>query len=108
MSRVKIVTYVPLENADAIRRVLGEAGAGALGEYSFCSYSVVGKGRFLPSDQANPHIGESGKLEVVEEERIEVTCERDKARAIIRAMKQVHPYEEVAYDVYALVGEDDL
>lgn len=108
MSQVKIVTFVPPENADAVRLALGEAGAGQIGEYSFCSYSVSGKGRFLPSENAHPHIGEPGKPEIVEEERIEVVCERANARAVIAAMKSVHPYEEVAFDIYPLIDESEL
>lgn len=106
--RVKIVTFVPLDNADAVRDALGKAGAGQIGEYSYCSYSVVGKGRFTPSNNANPHIGSSGVAEIVEEERIEVECDRSKAKAIIEAMKTAHPYEEVAFDVYPLLEETDL
>ena len=108
MSRVKIVTFVPVENADAVRQALGEAGAGKLGEYSFCSYSVLGTGRFLPSERANPHIGKPGVLESVQEDRIEVTCERADAKNIIAAMKAAHPYEEVAFDVYPLLDENEL
>lgn len=106
--RVKIVTFVPLENADAVREAIGNAGAGQIGEYSFCSYSVIGKGRFIPSNNANPHIGASGVAEVVEEERIEVECDRANAKAVIQAMKTAHPYEEVAYDVYPLISEEEL
>lgn len=106
--RVKIVTFVPLDNADAVRDALGNAGAGQIGEYSFCSYSVVGKGRFIPSENANPHIGQSGVAEVVEEERVEVECDRSKAKAVIQAMKSAHPYEEVAFDIYPLLEEGDL
>ena len=106
--RVKIVTFVPLENADTVRETIGNAGAGQIGEYSFCSYSVIGKGRFIPSDNANPHIGVSGAAEIVEEERIEVECDRSKAKTVIEAMKTAHPYEEVAYDVYPLLEETDL
>ncbi len=108
MSRVKIVTFVPTEQADEVRKALGDAGAGAIGEYSYCSYSVVGKGRFIPSDKAHPHIGRVGQAEVVEEERIEVICDRDKAKAVIAAMKAVHPYEEVAFDIIPLLDEDEL
>jgi len=108
MSKVKIVTFVPIDNADAVREALGKAGAGTIGEYTFCSYSVVGKGRFVPSKKANPHIGEAGKPEIVEEERIEVVCERDKAKAAVEAMKTAHPYEEVAFDVYPLLEESEL
>lgn len=107
-SKVKIVTFVPLANADDVREALGEAGAGKIGEYSFCSYSVVGKGRFVPSSKANPHIGTAGVLEVVEEERIEVVCERSDAQAVIKAMESAHPYEEVAFDVYPLISKDEL
>ena len=105
---VKIVTFVPLANADAVRQALGKAGAGQIGEYSFCSYSVVGKGRFTPSDQANPHIGRNGVPEIVDEERIEVVCNRHDAKVVIEAMKAAHPYEEVAFDVYPLLDESQL
>ena len=107
-TRVKIITFAPLENADAIRLALGDAGAGQIGEYSFCSYSTVGKGRFVPSENANPHIGTSDIAEVVEEERIEVVCDRANAKRVIKAMKQAHPYEEVAFDIYPLVDESQL
>ncbi len=107
-NKVKIVTFVPVENADEIRQALGSAGAGQIGEYSFCSYSIIGKGRFIPSENASPHIGESGVPETVEEERIEVVCERSKAKQVISAMKSAHPYEEVAFDIYPLVDESDL
>ena len=106
--RVKIVTFVPLDNADAVREALGKAGAGQIGEYSYCSYSVTGKGRFTPSNDASPHIGSSGVAEIVEEERIEVECDRSKAKAVIEAMKMAHPYEEVAFDIYQLLDEEEL
>ena len=106
--RVKIVTFVPLNSADAVREALGKAGAGQIGEYSYCSYTVTGKGRFIPSDNANPHIGSAGVAETVEEERIEVECDRSKAKEVIEAMKTAHPYEEVAFDIYSLLEEDEL
>lgn len=108
MRKVKIVTFAPLDYADIVRQALGDAGAGAIGEYSYCSYSVVGKGRFMPSDNANPHIGQPGMPEIVDEERIEVICERDKARTVIAAMKEAHPYEEVAFDIIPLLEESEL
>lgn len=108
MKKVKIVTFVPLENADAVRKALGEAGAGQIGEYSYCSYSVTGHGRFTPSDKANPHTGHAGLQEIVVEERIEVVCDPDKAKQAIAAMKKAHPYEEVAFDIYPLLQEAEL
>lgn len=107
-TKVKVVTFVPLEDADKVRLALGEAGAGQIGEYSYCSYSVVGKGRFTPSANANPHIGNANTPEIVEEERIEVKCGRVHAKVVISAMKAAHPYEEVAYDIYPLIEEEDL
>src|SRR5260370_28332783 len=98
-TRVKISTTVPLENADQVREALGKAGAGSIGEYRFCSFSVTGKGRFLPTDKANPHIGEPGKPEVVEEEQIEVTCDRTIAKQVIAALKAAHPYQEVIIEI---------
>ncbi len=108
MHKVKIVSFVPVKDADVVRQALGQAGAGLIGEYSFCSYSVVGTGRFLPSKNANPYIGTPGEPEAVQEERIEVTCNRTDAKAAITAMRTVHPYEEVAFDVYPLLDEGEL
>lgn len=108
MANVKIVTFVPIADADKVRDALGNAGAGQIGEYSFCSYSVIGKGRFVPSNKANPHIGVANKPETVNEERIEVVCQRANAKAVIEAMRQAHPYEEVAFDVYPLLDVSDL
>ncbi len=101
---VKLVVFVPDKNADAIRNALGEVGAGIIGEYSFCSYSVSGVGRFKPNDIANPHIGSANKLEAVSEERIEVTCQKVQAAHIVEVIKDVHPYEEVVIDVYPLLN----
>lgn len=108
MSNVKIVTFVPIEQADAVRQAFGDAGAGVIGEYSYCSYTVTGQGRFVPSAAANPHIGQPGVAEIVEEERIEVVCDRADAKALIVALRAVHPYEEVAFDIYPLIDESDL
>ena len=101
---VKLVVFVPEENADEVRHALGEAGAGQIGKYSFCSYSIKGVGRFIPSDEAKPHIGSAGKLEEVDEERIEVACEKEQASKIIAVIKKVHPYEEVVVDIYPMLS----
>lgn len=95
---------MPEENADAVREALGKAGAGQIGEYSYCSYSIKGVGRFKPSEKADPHIGEAGKLEEVNEERIEVACEKSQASKIIQVIKDVHPYEEVVIDIYPMLS----
>lgn len=99
---VKLVVFVPESHADIVRQALGEAGAGKIGNYSFCSFSSKGTGRFLPEQGANPAIGEVGSLEEVAEERIEVICPRERLHDVIEAMKKAHPYEEVAFDIYSL------
>lgn len=98
----KLIVYVPLSHADAVREAIGSVGGGKLGNYSFCSFSTRGVGRFKPEAGAQPHIGTVGKLEEVEEERIEVTCETALIEKVIAAIKKVHPYEEVALDIYQL------
>ncbi|MBI5134319.1 MAG: hypothetical protein HZA81_02970 [Candidatus Taylorbacteria bacterium] len=103
MAQRKIVVYVPLSHADTVREAIGTAGGGRLGKYSFCSFSIRGIGRFRPDEGANPHIGKVGSLESVEEERIEVTCDKEIEEKVISAIKKVHPYEEIALDVYELV-----
>lgn len=108
MSRVKIITYVPSSHADKVRETFGQAGAGTIGEYTYCSFSSVGQGRSLPSNQTTPFYGQKGELSVEQEERIEVVCERSMAQKAIAGMKSVHPYDEVAYEVIALVDEDEL
>jgi hypothetical protein len=107
-TRVKISTTVPKEDADKLREAVGRAGAGIVGDYSFCSFSYTGQGRFIPSKDANPTIGEANKLEIVEEERIEVECERTMAKKVVEALKQAHPYEEVIVDVVPLLDIDQL
>ena len=81
---------------------MGKAGAGGIGNYSFCSFSAKGTGRFKPGKGAHPAVGKIGKIERVKEEKIETVCERKKIAKVVAAIKKVHPYEEVALDVYPL------
>ncbi len=99
---VKLVVFVPLSHADVVRLALGEAGAGRIGNYDFCSFSSSGVGRFCGNKKSNPTVGESGRYESVEEERVEVIVPRVILELVIKKMKSVHPYEEVAFDVYAI------
>lgn len=100
---VKVVVYVPETHANQIREVLGKVGAGKVGNYSHTSFSAKGVGRFLPLAGAHPSIGQVGKLEEVPEERIETVCFKKDLEEVIKAVKLVHPYEEIAIDVYPLV-----
>ncbi len=100
---VKIVVTVPQADANNLRKAIGEAGAGKAGNYSYCSYSVLGTGRFTPEAGADPAIGEVGKPEAVAEERIEVTCLKTQVSAVVAAIRAAHSYEELAIDVYPLI-----
>lgn len=98
----KWVIYVPCEHAEAVREAVFAAGAGHIGDYSHCSWSVTGTGQFLPHDGATPAIGTVGAVEHVTEDRVEVIAPAA-ARARIRAaLHAAHPYEEPAFDVFTL------
>lgn len=99
---VKLVVFTPLTHADVVRDALGNAGAGKIGNYDFCSFSTRGTGRFRGNENSNPAIGSALKYEQVEEEKIEVVVQRTILNDVIDAVKKVHPYEEVAFDVYPL------
>ena len=93
----KLTTYVPLVNTEDILEALSKAGAGKIGEYEACSFQQTGIGTFKPSNNANPHIGKQGKLENVQENRIEVLIPEYAVNSVLKALIEAHPYEEIAY-----------
>jgi hypothetical protein len=97
---VTLVITVPETHGDRMREALGRAGAGKIGEYSHCSFSVKGIGRFLPNKGANPFIGKEGSLEEVVEERIEAVCSAALLEHVLEEIKKAHPYEETVIDIY--------
>ncbi len=100
--RYKIVVYVPEDHADELREAMGNAGAGKIGNYSHCTFTLKGTGRFRPEEGANPAIGSVGKLEEVSEDRIETICAGARLQDVLKAIRSVHPYEEPATDVYPI------
>jgi dinuclear metal center YbgI/SA1388 family protein len=101
-SLVKVAVFVPAEHVEQVATAMSEAGAGVIGEYSSCSFRMEGKGTFRGSRKSTPFKGKPLNLEEAKETRIEMVAPRARVSAVIAAMKTVHPYEEVAYDVYAL------
>jgi len=99
---VKLVTFVPESHANIVRKAIGKAGGGILGNYDNCTFSIKGIGRFRGLKGANPAIGKVGVLESVNEERIEVTVQKNKLKAVIKAIRSAHPYEEIPIDIYKL------
>lgn len=98
----KIVVFAPATAADTLREQLTAAGAGAIGDYDSCTFSTPGEGRFRPLPGANPTIGSTGELAVVDEVRIEMVCPRALRQQVVDVLLAVHPYQEPAYDVIAL------
>lgn len=102
----KLAVFVPAQHLDRVREAMAQAGAGLIGNYSHCSFNLPGTGTFLGSDASSPSVGEKGKLESVAEIRLEMILPAWRLDAVTAAMKSVHPYEEVAYDVYPLDNAD--
>ncbi|MBM7660810.1 dinuclear metal center YbgI/SA1388 family protein [Bacillus mesophilus] len=98
----KLVVFVPATHAEGLREALGKAGAGHIGNYSYCTFNTRGMGMFKPEEGTTPYIGQQGQLEEVEEVKVETIFSEDLQRKVLSAMQKAHPYEEVAYDVYPL------
>ena len=103
----KVAVYVPITHSEQLRQAMGNAGAGHIGAYSHCSFSVAGEGRFLPLEGTNPFIGQVGAIETVQEERVETVVPKKLLGQVLAAMKEAHPYEEIAYDIVALENAYD-
>lgn len=100
--QVKLVVFVPEADLDKVSEAMWHAGAGRIGEYSECSYRLLGTGTFRGSAASNPTIGQKGMREEVKEWRLEVVCPERKVSEIVAAMRKAHCYEEVAFDLYPL------
>lgn len=108
MQLYHLVVYVPVTHADSVRKALADAGAGRIGEYESCSFSCRGTGRYCPCERAHPHIGRSGELAEVEEERVEVVVTDEALKDVLRAVKEVHPYEEPALHLWPMLDYKDF
>lgn len=100
----KLVVFVPTDHAEAVRSAMFSAGAGSIGDYDECSFTLEGTGSFRPNESANPFVGEQGQRHSEPETRIEVIAPRHLSSRVISAAVAVHPYEEVAFDRYPLMN----
>ncbi len=98
----KLTTYIPRDNANALKEELFKAGAGNIGNYSNCSFTVEGIGSYMPGAQTNPTKGRIGKTHFEEETQIHMTYPKANERLILKALFKHHPYEEVAYEISTL------
>jgi hypothetical protein len=99
----KLVVFVPADALDAVREAVFEAGAGRIGDYERCSWYTEGTGTFLGGEGTSPALGEKGREERVSELRLETVFPADRHDDVIAALRSAHPYEEPAFDVYALL-----
>lgn len=102
MDCYKLIVYVPNDYKEQVKDACFNAGAGQLGQYDRCSFEVQGVGQFRARPGATPFIGKIDQVTTVTEVRIEMICEKKSMPAILQAMKQAHPYEEPAYDVFKM------
>jgi len=98
----KLAVFVPLGYEDRVRQALGDLGLGLIGRYSHCSFASRGQGTYVPQAGARPFQGEAGKLARTPESRLEMLAPQPLLAAALTRLKEVHPYEEVAYDLYPL------
>lgn len=101
----QLVVYVPQSHAENVRHVIGDAGVGSIGNYSHCSFSSSGTGSFLPHSGAHPYLGSVGKVEQMDEQRIEAIVPEHLLRKVVARMVKAHPYEEPAYQVIPIQNE---
>ncbi|WP_431110007.1 Nif3-like dinuclear metal center hexameric protein [Winogradskyella poriferorum] len=98
----KLQTYVPKDNAEALRVALFNAGAGNIGNYDSCSFNLEGKGTYRGNEDSNPTIGKQGDLHTESETQISVVFAKHLEAKVLKALFNTHPYEEVAYEVTTL------
>jgi hypothetical protein len=103
----KICVYIPESHLQPVKEALLAAGAGRIGHYDSCCWQVLGEGQFRALEGSDPFIGQvvkgqKGKIETVKEYKVELVCEDTLIKQAIAAMKQAHPYETPAYDVWKL------
>lgn len=98
----KIAYFVPEAYLEITKSAIFSAGAGRIGDYEACAWQVPGQGQFKPTTGAAPFIGELHELTRVAEYKVELVCSADCISAAIAALKQAHPYEAPAYEVYKL------
>jgi hypothetical protein len=98
----KLVVFVPEDALDVVRDALFRAGAGRIGAYERCSWYTEGTGTFLGGEGASPTLGQAGREERVRELRLETVYPADREPEVVRALREAHPYEEPAFDLYPL------
>jgi len=103
---LKLIYYVPESHLESTKQAIFSAGAGGIGNYEHCAWQVKGIGQFKPVKGADPYIGELGELEQVDEWRVETIVIEANAKAVAKALKASHPYEEPAFEFIQIIEVD--
>ncbi|WP_432471820.1 NGG1p interacting factor NIF3 [Amphritea sp. HPY] len=98
----KLAFFVPESDLEPVKQALFSVGTGRIGDYDNCCWQVLGEGQFRPLVGSNPHIGDQGVVERLAEWKVEMVCQDELIHKAVAALKQAHPYEEVAYEVWQL------
>ena len=98
----KFSFYVPVEYADKVKKSLFDLGVGKIGNYDCCSFETLGTGQFRPLKGSQAFVGNVGQIEKIQELKVEMVCSDDLVKKAVALLKEVHPYETPAYDVWKL------
>jgi len=98
----KLNYFVPVDAKEKTKQALFDIGVGRYENYECCSFETLGAGQFKPIENANPHLGELDKIEKVQEYKVEIICSDELIKEAVKVLKEAHPYEEVAYEVFKL------
>lgn len=101
---LKLCFYVPEAQLDRVKNAVFAAGAGRIGNYEHCCWQTLGEGQFRPLPGSKPYLGQQDELTTVAEYKVELLCAENLITAVIKALKQAHPYEEPAFDIVRLEG----
>lgn len=98
----QLAFYVPATHVEQVKKAVFAAGGGRIGNYEHCAWQVLGQGQFRPTAGANPHIGQVGSVETLDEYRVELVVRDELIGGVVAALRRAHPYEEPAYSVMRL------
>ena len=105
INKVKIHVFVPEEKVSELRDAVCNVGAGIIGNYTYCTFNTKGSGTFRPNEEANPYIGTKNTLDFVEEIDLEFICDVKLVKAVLKVIRDIHPYEEPAIDIIPILDE---
>ena len=108
IEKVKISVFIPEEKVSELRDAVCHAGAGVIGNYSYCTSSSKVLGTFKPNEKANPYVGIHNTLEFVDEIKIEFMCDVKLVKNILKVIRKIHPYEEPCIDIIPLLEESNF